>query len=92
MYYVEINNGQITGKIQVSIEQPEMPEVTEEIYSALTNLPATFIADQDGNIIAVTPAPTPEPEPPEPTTEELLLQAYLKIAELEQRLVVLEGV
>ena len=92
MYYVEINNGQITGKIQVSIEQPGMLEVTEEIYEALTNLPATFTADQEGNIISVTPAPLPEPEPAEPTTEELLLQAYLKIAELEQRLVVLEGV
>ena len=92
MYYVEINDGQITGKLEVSIEQPEMLEITEELYNELTNLPADYTQDAEGNIVSVIPAPLPEPEPPEPTSEELLLQAYLEIADLKRRLEALEGV
>lgn len=52
-----------------------------------------FVLDKEGNLIDITPKPRPEPEPiiKEPTTEEMLLQAYLKISELENRLQTLEG-
>lgn len=77
MYWVEIQNGKISGKGESPALVEGQIEVTKEIYDQLTRLPADFETDAEGNIISVTPAPEPEPQPqppPEPTLTELQAQ------------------
>lgn len=64
MFYIEINNGLITGKGEGEFKTNEQIEVSEEIYNALTNLPAEF-TESNGVITNVTPFPLPEPTPAE---------------------------
>lgn len=87
MFYVETQNGKITGRIQSDVEQSDMLEISEDLYLQLipARLPATFTTDAEGNIVSVTPGDEPETTTPEPTTEEMLLAAYEKIAELEAK-------
>lgn len=80
-YWVEIKDGKITGKGKSPGITEGQIEIVEEIYNQLTNLPADYAVDGEGNIISVTPAPEPEPMPQPPTTEERL--AALEAAMLE---------
>lgn len=70
MYWVEISGNKITGKGQSPTITEEQIEISENIYTQLTRLPADYVMDGEGNIISVTPAPEPEPEPQTPTVEE----------------------
>jgi vacuolar-type H+-ATPase subunit I/STV1 len=93
VFYVETQGNKITGKgIAVGVCKNQQ-EVTKQIFDALSNLPASFIADAEGNIISVVPDPIPEPEPPAPTIEERLIAAEQEnqalkqaIAELQEKL------
>lgn len=64
MFYIEITNNKITCKGQGEYKTESQVEVTEEIYNALTNLPAEYV-EEDGEIIGVTPLLMPEPTPAE---------------------------
>ena len=91
MYYIEINNGEITSKGIGCFVSDKQIEVNETIYNQLTYLPANFTQDEEGNIITVI-IPPPEPIISEPTIIEMLLIAYQEIADLKERIGVLEGV
>jgi len=59
-YYVEIENGIITGtgsrKLPLNHNDPDnYKAITKEIYEQLTSLPAIFETDENGNIISVSP-------------------------------------
>lgn len=70
MYWVEIQEGNITGKGDSPALSEGQIEIPEELYNQLSHLPATFSADSEGNIVSVIPAPVPEPVPEPPTQEE----------------------
>lgn len=72
LYFVEIQDNKITGKGTSFGLNEGQKEVSEDVFSAITNLPATFDIDGKGNIINVVPAPITEPIPPEPTEIEIL--------------------
>lgn len=81
-YWVEINDGKITGAgTAVGINEGQK-EISEALYKQLTRLPADYETDENGNIISVTPAPEPDPQPQQPTTEEELAILKQSIAEL----------
>ena len=86
MYWIEINGDKITGKVESKFKTDEQIEVSEEIYSQLTNLPASYIMSK-GQITSVTPELKKETTP-EPTKEELLLQ---EITDLKNRVSKLES-
>lgn len=62
MFYIEIKDNLITGKGEGPFKTEEQIEVSKDIYSALTNLPANYV-EEGGEIISVTPLPIPEPPP-----------------------------
>lgn len=81
-YWVEINDGKITGAgTAVGINEGQK-EISEALYKQLTRLPADYETDENGNIISVTPAPEPEPVPQPPSVEE-------RIAAMEEALLLL---
>ncbi len=61
MFYVEVKDDLITAKGEGSYKTDEQIEVSEEIYNALTNLPAEY-TEADGEIVSVVPLPLPEPD------------------------------
>ena len=76
MFYIEIKDNLITGKGEGLFKTEEQIEVSKDIYSALTNLPANYV-EEGGEIVSVEPFPLPPPEPiPKSDTE--------RIEELEQ--------
>ena len=85
MYWIEINGDKITGKGQSQYKTNEQVEVSEEIYSQLTNLPASYIMSK-GQITSVTPE-LKKDIVAELTKEEILQQ---EIIDLKNRVFTLE--
>ena len=80
LYFVQIEENKIVGMGYVDVDRPLMEDerpISHDLYQQLTNLPADFETDTEGNIISVTPAPEPAPElqdTPTPTLAELQAQ------------------
>ena len=66
MFFVEINNGLVTGKGEGDFKTEEQIEVSKAIYDALINLPANYV-EEGGEIVSVEPLPIPEQPPLTPT-------------------------
>lgn len=81
MYYIEKTENIITGKGEGEFKTDEQVKVSEEIYNALTNLPAEY-TELNGEIISVSTLPIPEPPTPKPTKEELMQQEINDLREI----------
>lgn len=72
IYFIEITDGLITCKGEGDFRTDTQIEVTEDIYKALTSLPATY-TEEKSNIVCVRPLHIQSIVP----EQELTLEEYL---------------